>query len=244
MSRPAGSLSAKLKQTSLGRNVRRAVRLWQGHDEVGYRQVEALMNLHALLQPRAPLPPTRGWAASPDVLLLLAKDVLARRPEVVVEFGSGTSSVVLGLALREAGAGTLTSFDNDPEWAARTRSALREHDLTSVVTVIDSPLGPWSSATAASQPHPTRWYSSVEPPEGIGLVFVDGPPGVGEKLARYPSFEAVRPHLLPGAKIVLDDADRADEREIVRRWVALEPGLEVSYLPAEWGICIVTVPAG
>ena len=36
-----------------------------------FRQLEALVSLHEMLDLKAALPPTRGWAASPDLLLTL-----------------------------------------------------------------------------------------------------------------------------------------------------------------------------
>ncbi len=243
MARLDGEMGERLKQLGVVQGARRAVRHWQGHDEIEYRQVEALANLHSLLRPTAPLPSTRGWAASPDVLLYLAQDILTRRPTVVVEFGSGTSSVVMGLALVQAGGGRLVSFDHDEQWAQRTRDVVAAHGLGDVVTVAHAPLTPTGSSNAdAKGRHPT-WYGGVEVPDGVGLVFVDGPPSTRDPHARQPVLAAVRPHLLPGAKVVLDDADRSGEREIVRRWCAADQTLTSTHLPAEKGIAVVEVRA-
>ncbi|MBS3748021.1 MAG: hypothetical protein KGY49_13355, partial [Wenzhouxiangellaceae bacterium] len=45
------------------------------------------------------LPAPEGWAASSDVLSLLIDMIRKKRPEVVVELGSGISTVVLAAAL-------------------------------------------------------------------------------------------------------------------------------------------------
>ena len=57
-----------------------------------YRQSEALQQLFTLLKFSAPIPPTRSWAASPDLLLTIADLVRTRKPRLVVELGSGIST--------------------------------------------------------------------------------------------------------------------------------------------------------
>src|SRR6185437_4279924 len=59
-----------------------------------FLQLEALQNLSALL------PPTRGWAASPDLLAVLVDVVITERPALIVECGSGASTLWLALAMR------------------------------------------------------------------------------------------------------------------------------------------------
>jgi hypothetical protein len=45
-----------------------------------YGQLVAWHELNRLLQFKKPLPPLRGWAASPDFLLVIAQDALQRQP--------------------------------------------------------------------------------------------------------------------------------------------------------------------
>src|SRR3984957_14051853 len=56
-----------------------------------FRQLEALQNLNEVLPPTDLLPPTRGWAASPDLLMVLVDLVIAKRPSLVVECGRGAA---------------------------------------------------------------------------------------------------------------------------------------------------------
>ena len=57
-------------------------------------------------------PPLRGWATSPDVLLRLHTHIMATRPQVIVEFGSGASTLVIADALRQNGTGKLISIEH------------------------------------------------------------------------------------------------------------------------------------
>ncbi len=54
----------------------------------------------------------------------------------------------------------------------------------------------------------------------IDLLLVDGPPAyvAGMGLARYPALPVMLDRLAPGATLVLDDAERPGEQEVLRRW--------------------------
>lgn len=59
---------------------------------IAYRQTEAFIQLTQLLDFKAPIPSTRSWAASPDLLLTIAETITKYRPGLVVELGSGVST--------------------------------------------------------------------------------------------------------------------------------------------------------
>ncbi len=52
----------------------------------------------------------------------------------------------------------------------------------------------------------------------IDMVFIDGPPAGVQPLSRYPALPVVLPRLRAGSIVLLDDAHRQDEREILRLW--------------------------
>jgi hypothetical protein len=57
-----------------------------------YNQLEAYIDLRSLIQPRAPMPPLRGWAASPDVLRFLMETMLRQRPKLIVMMNASAGS--------------------------------------------------------------------------------------------------------------------------------------------------------
>jgi predicted O-methyltransferase YrrM len=193
-----------------------------------YSQLEALIGLLIVLQPRLPLPPFRGWAISPDFAGLLATHILVERPDCVVELGSGVSTLVFGYALERTG-GQLVSVEHDLTYAKRSQAAVLQHGLADRVRVIHAPLVPWSGAG--------RWYEQEFlkglPP--IDLLVVDGPPAATGPQARYPALPILASALAPDAVIMADDTFRADERAMVDRWLHEYPGLTATPLIAEKG---------
>jgi predicted O-methyltransferase YrrM len=203
-----------------------------------YAQIEALLDLRTMLQPRALMPPLRDWAASPDVLRWLAEHVVSRRPELVVECGSGASSLVLGYAVQKAGYGRVIALEHDAHYAEVTARRVADHGLQDAVEVRHAPLMPWTGPDEREQ----NWYdlTAVKDLNGIGLVFVDGPPAGTGPLARYPAMPVLLSHCAEEVTFVLDDTIRPDEVEVSDRWMKECPGFVRQQLRADKGMHILT----
>ena len=185
------------------------------------REIEALVQLFQQFTPRAPMPSSGDYALNPTDLLDLLHLVRLRKPRLVVELGSGTSSVWLGYALEQYG-GKLVSFDHDGDYARQTRTMLAAHGLNAVAEVRDAPL---RELTVDGNTY--QWYDVDQLRDliGINLLVVDGPPAATGPDARYPALSVLGPRLAASATVVLDDANRPDERDAVRRWTEEVPGL-------------------
>jgi predicted O-methyltransferase YrrM len=153
----------------------------------------------------------------------VVRHVLMEQPRVIVECGSGASTMWIGRALCRVGEGRLISLENSAEWIAVVTAMLHYEGLSSV-EVRHAPMEP---IQVAGQVQP--WYAAsvLADVEKIDLLLVDGPPGRTSKLARYPAVPALRDKLRPGAVVMLDDCHRRDEKETMRRWLAEVPGLSL-----------------
>lgn len=195
-----------------------------------FAQHEALLWLRDMLDLDWPLPPTRGWAASPDLLLAVVRDIRERPPVAVVEMGSGTSTIAIAAALRRFGGGQLVSLEHEPEHAQRTRAELTRHGLGDRATVLDAPLGDVDLGGTN-----WRWYvvsKDLLPPR-IDMLFVDGPPAATGPLARYPCVPFLADRLSGTVVVYLDDGVRRDEKDIAARWEAEDPSLRGEMLRSE-----------
>jgi predicted O-methyltransferase YrrM len=201
-----------------------------------YRQLEALQALNVLLRLEVPLPPLRGWAASPDFLRQLAELALRHRPSMIVECSSGASTVVLARCCQLLGTGHVYSLEHDATYAAQTRAWLADAGLTGYATVMHAPL---KDTSLDGQIYP--WYSLDElPASPIDLLVVDGPPGTLRSQARFPAGPLLIPRLAGGGVVVVDDADRPDESQMLSRWIELFPGLRKEIVPAEKGMTMLS----
>ncbi|MFB9906382.1 class I SAM-dependent methyltransferase [Allokutzneria oryzae] len=158
----------------------------------------------------------------PTGLTALLDEVLLGSRTVLVECGSGPSSIVLARLLARRGFGHLLSIENDQRWAAYVDTQLRREGLHGIAKVVHAPLAKNASGLL--------WYSSEVVSEAVaayvdqhGLVdmlIVDGPPSTdpGQSMIRYPALPSLRWALAPGATLVLDDVDRPGELTVAARW--------------------------
>ena len=196
-----------------------------------FRQVEALQNLNSMLPTNDVLPASRGWAASPDLLLTLVDLAITQRPALVVECGSGSSTLWLALAMRRFGIdGRIIALDHEPVFGGKTRDLLARHGVLDLAEVRDAPLESFEVDGDTYQ-----WYAKKawEDLAGIDLLFVDGPPAVTGPKARYPALPLLGGALSPSATIVLDDLIVPDMAETLRLWTEAHPEFDSEILPLE-----------
>jgi predicted O-methyltransferase YrrM len=185
------------------------------------REVEALLQLFHDFGPRAPMPSSGGFALNPTDLLDLLHLVRTRKPRLVVELGSGTSTVWMAYVLQQTG-GKLVSLDHETGYAEKTRAALAQHGLTEVAEVRDAPLRP---LVLDGRTFP--WYDveALADLSDIDLLVIDGPPEKTGPDARYPAMRVLEKQLADAATILFDDAHRVAEQAALQKWVDTIEGL-------------------
>lgn len=200
----------------------------------------AFTQLQRLVPMPLPMPRPGAWAASEDYLLWLAGDVLERRPEVVVDLGSGQSSIWMAGAMRAAGySGRVIAIDHDADYAAATVELGRRQGVSEWLHVVHAPL-----VEQEVGGREVTWYdpAAFADVSGVGLLSVDGPPAADNVQARWPALPALHDRLAPQARIVLDDMVREDEQEIARDWCERYPDLTRVELDFEKGALVLLMP--
>ncbi len=198
-----------------------------------YHQFEAIEQLLPLLKLSAPLPPSRGWAASPDFLLTLAHVTKSIRPRFTVELGSGTSTLVLA----KSGARKIISLDHSPEFGSQTREMLAAHKVRGVeirIHELETYRGKY------------QWYakSTLKGLAKIDLLVIDGPPSSTNPDARYPALEHLVPLLSPKATVILDDVYRDEERKLADAIAKSLPNHVLTILSHEKGTAVISPRPG
>lgn len=193
-----------------------------------YRQSEAFAQLLSLLKFDAPVPPTRSWAASPDLLLTLAQLVRTHKPKLVVELGSGVSTLIVA----KAGARKVVSIDNSEEFAEKTREIIREHKVRGVEVRV---------AELKTHASGSDWYdlSKLTDLKRIDLLIIDGPPGSKNPEARKPALAEFISKLSPKAVIVIDDVNRDGERELAEGFAKALPTHALTIFSHEKGTAVI-----
>ena len=207
-----------------------------------FRQVDALLQLNRLAPVPEALPASRGWAASPDVLLTLVALVRELRPRLVVDLGSGLSTVYMAAALEAVGGeGRVVSIDHDAHFAELTCDLLRRQGLSGRAEVRVAEL---TELELEGEIWP--WYARDELADltEVDLLFIDGPPGTIRPESRYPALPVLAPQLGDRAVVVVDDYARPDERTMVARWMAADPRWRLEELRHEKGAAVLRRSVG
>ncbi|MGH2939963.1 MAG: class I SAM-dependent methyltransferase [Solirubrobacterales bacterium] len=157
------------------------------------------------------LPWTTG-SMRPAALVAVCNQIVHGGRTRVVECGSGVSTVLLARLLRERGAGELVALEHDAHWAVLVGEHLRREGLGTIARVLHAPLDgepPWYAGAALD-----------EVPSEVDLLVVDGPPAFdpGQEMSRAHALGWFGGRLVAGATVVLDDIDRAGEREVIAAW--------------------------
>jgi hypothetical protein len=147
-----------------------------------------------------------GYEADLDYLGLVWQHASEAR-EPVLECGSGITTLLLALAAGRRGVPVWT-LEHDFTWYRRMQGILQRHSLPGV-TFCYSPLIDHGEFA---------WYDAPidSMPPSFGLVVCDGPPGStrGGRAGLLP----VMGERLGGTTVLLDDAERQQERETIVSW--------------------------
>lgn len=212
-------------KTGMNRHTADAHRL---HDETlrqYYRQIEDLFSLFSLIKLNHPLPPFRtpnlGWAISPGFANILVSLISSRKPKLIVETGSGVSTLIAGYCMKEIGEGGLLSLEHLEEVSITSRNNLEKHLLSDFADVIFAPLKEVMIKDKKWVWYDSRFLSAIKSADmcAIDMLIVDGPPAHVQPLARYPALPLMFEYLADDAVVILDDSDRDDERKIIEMWL-------------------------
>ncbi len=195
-----------------------------------FSQIQSLYALERTLDLKKPLPPVRGWAGSPDFLLRVGSEILARKPNIVMECSSGVSTVVIARCLQLNGSGHVYSLEHDAIYAQKTNELIAAYELGAWATVLHSPLETTKSDTP--------WYSEKNIPSDlppIDLLVVDGPPATTAPMARFPALPRLIGRMASNAVVIADDTQRPDETRMIDLWQKSFPDLTATDCNCEKG---------
>jgi predicted O-methyltransferase YrrM len=150
-----------------------------------------------------------GFSAKNAYLAEIAR-LAAATAGPILECGSGASTLLLGALTLHRGV-QIWTLENDPEWHALLSRELARQGLTNVHLCL-VPLRAFGDFS---------WYgvAAADLPPEFSLVVCDGPPGTTPG-GRYGLLPLLRDRLPVGATILLDDAARPEEQQVLARWAA------------------------
>lgn len=190
------------------------------------RQIENFISVDRFLnEGRKPLS-FHDWPISPDIALYLLNKLLEEEFDLIIELGSGTSTVLISKTLQQLKR-TKTkfySFEHNEKYKAKTLKSLSEVG-EEYFNVVHAPL------SMIEIDNCDYHYYSI--PDEIfsylnslkinkyfkAMILVDGPPGGLNALARLPALYVFSDIIKnSNSTVVIDDANRIDEKKILDIW--------------------------
>lgn len=187
------------------------------NNDVLYQQLAAHQGITSCLQAPLPLPPMRGWAISPDAASVYISKILKLKPNTILETGSGVSTLLAALALKQVGRGRVIALEHDAAFRTKTISMLYDYGVANYSQVILAPLKT-SNVEGASYKYYTSDCLNHLSEKSIDLILVDGPPSSIGKRARWPLFHSFSKYFNDKATLLMDDLIREDDKMTLREW--------------------------
>jgi hypothetical protein len=167
--------------------------------------------------------------AEPALLVDLARRAAAAHGPIL-ECGSGLTTLVASVYAAHG----LWALEHHPRYGAAVERSLRKCGLAERGNVVLATIKPYSDFD---------WYAvpSGLPQEPFVLVICDGPPSE-TRGGRIGLLHIMRDRLAPGATILLDDAQRPMEQQVLKTWQD-EYGVRVLYQPRTRYAIVTTADA-
>jgi len=201
-------------------------------------QLESMQSLYSIFKFNLPLPNTRKMAASPDFIKLIVDIILQKKPKLVLELGSGVSSIFIAKALEKNNEGRLLSIENDKDFALKTQNRIIQEKLNNYTQIITAPL-----VKQEIHHNDYLWYDINfvnNFNDKIDILIVDGPPRKTNKNARYPAIPLLKKYFSKDIIIIVDDGNRSDDKNSTMKWVKELKNINIKYIDSEKGTFILS----
>jgi hypothetical protein len=165
--------------------------------------------------------PYTSFSLSPSTILHIINDLFINKRKVIVEFGSGRSTLFLLKFIQYHQLDTkLFSVESDLEYSSYLNDIVNSNNLNQDnFYQINAPI---VESNFHYQGKNSLWYEeemvSKSLPDNIDLVIVDGPASSYDAYVRYPAVPAIQQKLNKDFSIFLDDTYREAESSIAIEW--------------------------
>ncbi|HEX3053173.1 MAG TPA: hypothetical protein VHP83_21115 [Aggregatilineaceae bacterium] len=183
-----------------------------------------------------------GWSLDAATLNYLEQEIKSHKPSVIVEFGSGISTVILTsymLSLHQnSNRIYVISIEQDAEYATHTREKLSDAGLEQNAVVLVAPL---VEHHLEGQPYwcydlNKQTLAGYLTDRRVDMLVIDGPSGGG--LNRFGTLEMLFESLSAGAMFYMDDAYRQYETRVGQLWARHLSVRICGVVPAGKGILV------
>lgn len=170
------------------------------------------------------------WALDKDTIILLWERLIAEKPRIIIESGSGTSTLINAYYMQKyCPEGKIISLEQQKDEKVRVDNKLRKFGLSPFAYVLYAPLD--------ENDHYGVNHEYVEQllgNEKADWLVIDGPSGRAG--CRSAVMDTMLPYLKSGARWFADDAFRDGELEFLQKWQQSEEIIVEGIFPVGKGL--------
>ena len=226
------------------------------------KQLEAFFGIKSYFETGEVIGELHGWPISPDLGLYLIQQLEATPYDLVIEFGSGTSTQLMAKTLEviaqrypTRSKPTQVAFEHLANYHEKTLLVLQQSGHADSVHLHHTPLATYQAPDGTAYAYYDCEAHLQELSREFGnktdvriFVLVDGPPGTTGLHARYPALPVILNHFKQAnINLVLDDYNRSGEKEVAQKWVDdlqfMQIGHELIEVKLDKGACNLSIVA-
>lgn len=180
---------------------------------------------------------------SADYIKIVYQEILSllkNKPNpVILETGSGVSTILIAYLLEKyAPEATFISLEHDIDYKLKTERELAMHNLANV-HLLYAPLRKYQLGEELWYWYEISPLMEILQDKKIDFLSIDGPPMATQPMARYPVLPLLQDELAQEYILLLNDADREDEKAIVQRWKREFGPFETEHIATEKGTVLL-----
>lgn len=160
-------------------------------------------------------------------LAVLFNDIVINQRKLIIEFGAGTSTILLAKLLQlNKIDGKIISIEHDEKWFNFIKGELQKNAVDDYVDLQLVELVPEQNFKENCVWYNKEVMHTILSKNGkVDCVLVDGPPAYKKEIeySRFPSFPVLENYLNENCSFFLDDTNRNAEKNIVELWLKLNP---------------------
>jgi hypothetical protein len=161
-------------------------------------------------------------------LATLINDIVINDRKLIMEFGSGISTIAMALLIRKNKLENvrILSIEDNLEWLQVVRKLLQAEELSEYVDLIHAPLTEVDFSLDNN-----KWYDPTvllnvlnAGNRKVDCVLVDGPAAWYQQVyrSRFPALPFLHEFLNERSVVFLDDTNRKGEKEILEMWAKFD----------------------
>tara|TARA_B100002003_G_C14014569_1_gene489451 strand:+ start:178 stop:993 length:816 start_codon:yes stop_codon:yes gene_type:complete len=200
------------------------------------QDIQSHISLHSNLNLNHPLPPFDEWHASPVFLHHIVSLINEVKPRLIIEAGSGNSTLVSASFLKFHKFGQLITLEHDKYYAKRTQDLILLNDLDAVAKVEYSPI-----TNQHIDNHLYQWYdiSVLNNVELIDMMIIDGPPKMLVDDYLYPVLPLFYSRLNDKSAILIYNGKRKTVERTINLWKIKYNDITAKYIDMNRGAYLV-----